>query len=302
MRAGYGPRQDGECADVRLVEIPLDRPGFSGFFCAWLVRGRRTFLVDTGPARSADALVERLKTEGLARLDLVLLTHIHLDHAGGLARVLEAFPDARAVCHRKAVPHLSNPARLWEGSRKVLGDLAEAYGAPRPVPEATLIAHDEAGVPGLRILETPGHAAHHVGYACGGRLFAGEAAGNRFRWEDREILRPATPPRFFLEECLASVDRMRRLEDQTLCYGHYGTARSSHAMLDRFRRQLLRWRDLLLRFLRQQPEADVEACLGHLLAEDPELRSFGELAPEPRRRERYFLENSIRGYLGYLRG
>lgn len=297
-RGARFPEREG--ADFELVEIPLDRPGFQRFFCAWLVRGERTFLVDTGPARSAGALIRRLKALGLDRLDYVLLTHIHLDHAGGLGRVLEAFPGARVVCHRKAVPHLADPARLWEGSRKVLGDLADAYGEPRPVPEGILDAHDEARVPGLHILETPGHAPHHVSFACGGCLFAGEAAGNRFQWEGREILRPATPPRFHLEECLASVDRLRELEDRTLCYGHYGAAEGSHDMLDRFRRQLLRWRDVLASLLRERPDAAAGTCLEHLLAEDPELRSFPHLDPETQSRERFFLKNSIRGYLQYL--
>jgi glyoxylase-like metal-dependent hydrolase (beta-lactamase superfamily II) len=282
------------------VEIPLDRPGFQRFFCAWVVRGERTFLVDTGPARSAEVLVRRLKALGVDRLDHVLLTHIHLDHAGGLGRVLEAFPGARVVCHRRAVAHLADPAKLWEGSRKVLGDLADAYGAPRPVPEERLVAHDDARVPGLQILETPGHAPHHISFACGGRLFAGEAAGNRFQWEGREILRPATPPRFYLEECLASVDRLRGLESRVLCYGHYGAANGSHAMLDRFREQLLRWRDLLASLLREQPGAGVGTCLEHVLAEDPELQSFPRLDPETRQRERFFLGNSVRGYLQYL--
>ncbi len=286
---------------LELVEIPLGRPGFQRFLGAWVAEGDRTFLVDTGPARSADTLVRRLKRLGLKRVDHVLLTHIHLDHAGGLARVLETYPGARVVCHRKAVPHLVDPARLWEGSRRVLGDLAESYGPPLPVPAEALIAHDEACLEGLQVLETPGHAPHHISFSLGGTLFAGEAGGNYLHWDGPEILRPATPPRFRLEPCLSSVDRLLELEDQVLCYAHYGLAQSSRSMLERFRGQLLRWRDLLASVLRARPEAGTAFCLDRLLEGDPELRSFPDLDPETRERERFFLKNSVRGYLEYLR-
>lgn len=286
---------------LELVEIPLDRPGFQRFFGAWVADGTRTFLVDTGPARSADTLVRRLKRLGLTQVDHVLLTHIHLDHAGGLARVLESYPGARVVCHRKAIPHLVDPDRLWQGSRRVLGDLAEAYGPPLPVPAEALIAHDEARIEGLQVLETPGHAPHHISFSLEGTLFAGEAGGNYLHSDGLEILRPATPPRFHLEPCLSSVDRLLALEDQVLCYAHYGRARRSRHMLVRFREQLLRWRDLLAPVLRTRPEAGAAFCLDRLLEADPELRSFYDLDPKTQERERFFLKNSVRGYLEYLR-
>ncbi len=279
----------------------MARPGFDRFFCSWVARGDLTLLVDAGPARSADTLIQRLKVSGLKHVDYVLLTHIHLDHAGGLFRVLEAFPGARVVCHRKAVPHLVDPRRLWAGSLKVLGDMAEAYGAPLPVAEEALIAHDEADIENLHILETPGHAPHHISFSCEGTLFAGEAGGIYTRLEGGEILRPATPPRFYLEECLAGVDRLRDLKDQVICYAHFGKAESSRYMLERFHTQLLRWRDLLASVLRTRPDAGVGFCVNRLLESDPELEHVPDLAPEIRERERFFLRNSVEGYLEYLR-
>ncbi|MFO7784180.1 MAG: MBL fold metallo-hydrolase [Thermodesulfobacteriota bacterium] len=287
--------------DLELLDIPFGRPGFQGFLGAWLVRGTLTFLVDTGPSNSAGPLIKKLKASGLNRVDYVLITHIHLDHAGGLSRVLEEFPGAGVVCHRKAVPHLVDPAGLWAGSRKVLGEMADAFGPPAPVPKEVLIPHDEAGIPGLRIIETRGHAPHHISFSYQGCLFAGEAAGNYIGFGGRELLRPATPPRFYLEESLASVDRMRDLEDQLLCYAHFGKAENSRRMLGRFRDQLLRWRDILASLLREHPDAGAELCLKTLLRDDPELESFSALDPAIRDRERFFMVNSIHGYLGYLK-
>jgi len=291
-----------ETMHPRLLAIPLDRPGFDRFFSAWLIQGDPVVIVDTGPAGAGDVLVSALQAWGVRRVDYVLLTHIHLDHAGGLARVLDHYSGARTVCHRKAVPHLKDPSRLWAGSRKVLGDLADAYGPPRPVPPAALIPHDEACIKGLTVLETPGHAPHHLSFSYRGNLFAGEAAGNFLDLGQGDYLRPATPPRFLLEEALESVGRMRALEDQALCYAHIGRAPGSHVMLDRFRDQLIRWAEILGSLLRARPEADANDCVDRLLRRDPELARFPELNAETRQRERFFLTNSVRGYLEYLRG
>ena len=283
----------------RLVEIPLERPGFNGFFGAWVVEGPLCLLVDAGPSRSVERLLERLAALGVDRVDYVLVTHIHLDHAGGLARILEAYPGARAICHRKAVAHLVDPSRLWAGSRKVLGDVADAYGPLAPVSRDALIPHDEACVPELGIVETPGHAPHHLSFTYRGRLFAGEAGGNYLNFGGEEYLRPATPPRFLLEESLESVERLIHLEEQILCYAHFGEASSSRGMLRRYRDQLLRWHDLLRAQVASRPEPGVASCTESLLAKDPELKLFSNLPPNVRARERFFMENSVRGFLGY---
>ncbi len=285
-----------------LLHTPLDHPGFQGFFGAWLIPGDPSLLVDTGPAGAGGRLIRDLDRMGIHRVDYVLITHIHLDHAGGLARILERYPEARAVCHRKAVPHVVDPDRLWAGSLKVLGEMARVYGRPAPVPAKALIPHDEACVPGLDVLETPGHAPHHLSFSYDGNLFAGEAAGNFLEVEETEYLRPATPPRFLLEEALESVDRLRALKDQPLCYAHFGRSPSSHLMLDRFREQLLRWREILERVLRESPDAGLEPCTDRLLECDPELTHFRLMDRATQQRERFFLRNSVRGFVDYLRG
>jgi len=284
-----------------LIEIKQERPGFNQFISSWVYTGDLNFVVDVGPANSITRLIEPLKAMNLERVDYVLTTHIHLDHAGGLADFLDCFPMAKALCHRKGIRHLVDPSKLWAGSRKALGEVADFYGPMKPVMQEKLISHTEAVIEGLDIIETPGHAPHHISYIFQGNLFAGEAGGNFMALQDHEYLRPATPPLFFLEECLGSVDRLLALKDQPIFYGHYGWAESSKQCLKRFRDQLLRWEEIIRDVLSETDQDVVERCLETLIEKDPDLKPFEFMDHGIQERERFFLTNSIRGYLGYLK-
>ncbi|MFC1823768.1 MBL fold metallo-hydrolase [Thermodesulfobacteriota bacterium] len=283
-----------------LIEINQDVPGLDRFIGSWLCRGDRNVLVDVGPANSARRLVESLEALHLERLDYVLLTHIHIDHAGGLAGVLDHFPMAKVICHEKGIRHLVDPAKLWEGSLNTLGEIAKGYGKPEPVMAEVFIPHTEVDVEDLMVVETPGHAPHHLSFCYLNRLFAGEAGGNYFELNDRDYLRPATPPRFFLEEFLGSVDRLRSLKDQRICFAHFGEAPSSHQMLTRFREQLIRWADNIREVIGAHPPQLVEECVVRLLERDPDLKAFSKMGPERQQMERYFISNAVRGYVGFF--
>lgn len=286
---------------VRLIEIPQDLPGFNRFIGAWAFTGPLNFLVDVGPAGSAHRLLESLEILGIDRIDYILITHIHIDHAGGLSKVLSRFPMAMVICHEKAIPLLTDPSKLWAGSLKVLKDKARMYGEPKPLAEDSLIPHTRCAVPGLGVIDTPGHAAHHLSFTWEDYLFVGEAGGNFMALDSGAYLRPATPPRFFMDAFLDSLEKLLALENRTLCYGHFGQVENSYEMLERFRAQLLRWKDILLLELRKGEEDLVPRCMASLLVKDPELARFGDMAPEFQERERYFLTNSINGFLGYLK-
>jgi glyoxylase-like metal-dependent hydrolase (beta-lactamase superfamily II) len=284
-----------------LIEIKQEIPGFSRFFGCWLYQNDKTLIVDVGPANSIHHLISALKERQVDSVDYVLITHIHIDHVGGLYEILEAFPGAKAVVHSKGLRHLVDPSRLWEGSRKVLGKMAEDYGPLTPISEERLIAHPAVHLAGLEVIETPGHASHHISFCYGGYLFAGEAGGNFYRLGDMEYLRPATPPVFFLQEFLDSVDKLMALNDQPILYSHYGRAESSHLMLRRFRDQLLRWQEIISDEMALGKNRLVERCVERLFREDPELQAFDRLDPKARERERYFSSNSVRGYLDYFK-
>lgn len=286
--------------DCLLIEIKQKIPGYDHFIGSWVCRGDINLVVDVGPANSVGRLIETLMEMNIKRVDYVLVTHIHIDHAGGLGGFLEHFPKARVVCHEKGIRHLVDPSKLWEGSQKVLGEIAEAYGCPQAVKEEMCIPHAQARIKNLTVIETPGHAPHHLSFSYGGNLFAGEAGGNYFSVLDTDYLRPATPPRFFLKNFLESVDRLMALEDQHICYAHFGDAQNSRRMLKRFRAQIFRWKELIQKEMSAGSDDLMMRCVNSLLEKDPDLKAFKFMEPDTQNRERFFVANSVRGYIEFL--
>ena len=286
--------------DCMLIEIKQEIPGFDKFIGSWVYRGDINLVVDVGPANSVGRLIETLEEMNIKRVDYVLVTHIHIDHAGGLGGFLEHFPKARVVCHEKGIRHLVDPSRLWEGSRQVLKEIAEAYGCPQAVKEEMCIPHAQARIKNLAVIETPGHAPHHLSFSYGGNLFAGEAGGNYFSVLDTDYMRPATPPRFFLKNFLESVDRLMALEDQHICYAHFGDAQNSRRMLKRFRAQIFRWKEVIQKEMSAGSDDLMRRCVNSLLEKDPDLKAFKLMEPDTQKRERFFVANSVRGYIEFL--
>ena len=288
-----------------LFLIPLTPPirGFSDFISAWLYRGGSTaYLIDVGPSACAPDLMRALQALDVRQLDAILLTHIHLDHAGAIGEIAEAFPQTPIICHPVAIPHLVEPSRLWEVTKKVLGSMAISYGPIKPVAEDRLQAADRFLTESIKPIMTPGHAAHHVSYQSENYLFAGETGGVFIALpENRFYLRPATPPKFFMDEALQSVDTLIAGHPQMICYGHYGAHPDAVKMLNIHRRQLQFWEQLLRAEKNKFDESERESkCMQRLLQEDKLMGTFDQLPKDTQARERYFLKNSINGYLGYL--
>lgn len=296
------------------ISLPVPLRGFDGFIGAWVYDGDPLVMVDVGPAVSAPHLLDAILHLGLGPPELILLTHIHIDHAGAIGRIADAFPRATVVCHPKARQHLIDPERLWQGSVQTLGEIARAYGPIDAVNARQVVTCDQFSHPRIRSIETPGHAAHHVSYLIDDLLFAGEAGGVHLPLSGSSIyLRPATPPVFFMEVALESIDRLIAEAPEKICYGHIGKRDHAVKMLTAQRAQLLRWLEMIRPFFQAADEADVapdiplelpmdrlDRCIRYLLDNDPLLRSFSDLSPEVQDRERNFIANSIRGYLGYL--
>jgi glyoxylase-like metal-dependent hydrolase (beta-lactamase superfamily II) len=294
-----------QCApDLYLIVLAPPIAGFDEFIGAWLINGpAMTGLVDVGPAVTAQPLIDAIAAVGVAHLDYIILTHIHLDHAGAVGHIARRFPEATVVCHPRGIPHIIDPQRLWEGTLKTLGDTGRAYGPMLPVDPEAIASDDQLAAAPFRLLDTPGHSPHHFAVASGRYLFAGEAGGVCLPLPDGGIyLRPATPPRFFLETSLASIDRIMDARPEILCYGHLGMQTDAMGLLADHRDQLLHWKKILAPDVASvaDAEAHIARWIDLMLSSDPRLAGFDRLAPSAQARERSFLRNSVRGFVGYL--
>lgn len=287
-----------------LTCIDLDQPeleGFRKFISCWLYRDEAlSFIVDPGPLSTIPHLLAVLQQSDVDRLDYILLTHIHIDHAGGTGALLDRFPEARVICHPDGIRHMIAPDQLWQGSLKVLGPLAETFGRIIAVPEDRIGDIELLAGTGLKGFLTPGHAAHHACYQLDDLLFGGEVAGVRAEVAEGIYMRPATPPRFILEIALDSLDRMIALAPRYLVIAHHGLVEPALDYLQIGRRQLELWvrgvaeiRDMKV----TEPEA---AWFDWLLNHDRNFRNFKQLDPDIRSRERRFLGNTLRGMQQYV--
>lgn len=308
---------------VKYIAVPQSIEGLENIFGGWLVRlpcptaptGEFVALVDVGTATAAPAFIAALKQEGVERIDLVLISHIHVDHAGALADVLAAYPTARAVCHSRGLAHLANPERLWESTRTVMSVLADMYGRPKPVPPERLVglSPDEFstlppeilpfGFPEIGVMAVPGHSPHSMFYSLGDYYFIGEAASCTFEFQNQVFFRAATPARFELPVFVRSINKLLTLPERPAFAGHSPRPYPSHWLLTRSREQLYRWLDLLAPVALPEPGENQEVHLEHLLEliirEDPDFGPIGVWAAP--KWDRFFHKNSIFGFVDYLR-
>jgi len=288
--------------DLFLITLPPPIPGFDDFIGCWLYRGNISFIIDPGPSVTSKALARALEELNVSRLDYIFLTHIHIDHAGGVGDIAAYFPDSPIICHKAGIPHLVDPSRLWEGSVKTLGETAIAYGPIKPVSSDRLIQADQFKSDIVSPVFTPGHSPHHVSYMTEKYLFAGEAAGVFLSLDSgREYLRPATPPRFFLEISTDSIDALIEKKPLNICYGHHGIKGNAVEMLNKHRNQLLLWEKIIRKEIQNNSDDFLTSCFNRLLKEDPLLAGFSHMSQPVQKREQGFIINSIKGYEGYLR-
>ncbi|TML36202.1 MAG: MBL fold metallo-hydrolase [Actinobacteria bacterium] len=200
-------------------------------------------LIDPGPASSVAAL-EGLELRGL------LLTHIHLDHAGATGVLVREHPDLTVYVHESGAPHLIDPSKLLRSAARLYGDdMDRLWGEVAPVPERNIrpLAGGEQ-IEGFRVAYTPGHASHHVCYLHEetGDAYVGDMGGVRIPPSDR-TLAPTPPPDIDVEAWLASLETISGWEPQRLCLTHFGRADDPPAQLDRVREALRRQLEMVER-------------------------------------------------------
>ncbi len=291
--------------DNNLFLISLDQKleGFRDFISSWLYMDDSiTFLVDPGPLYSIDILKATLDGLGVERLDYILLSHIHIDHAGGVGKLIKYFPDVKVLCHPKGIEHMIDPSRLWKGSLDVLGDIARAYGEIQPIPGENIFYEERIEFNGkaIEIIDTPGHAAHHFSFIFGDILFAGEVAGVYVPIPDRLYIRAATPPQFRLDIWLESLDRVSSRKSEILCYGHYGFRRDVPQALNYAGEQLSLWTDVIEEELAGGGDKLHERIIESLKVRDKVFANYEYLDADIKKREDHFIRNSINGIREYV--
>lgn len=226
---GYGPAAvelppDLEPLDVRHL-------GRERAICCWRVGD---VLVDPGPASCAETLLALL---GGRRPRAILLTHVHLDHAGAAGTLARRWPEAVVYVHERGSPHVIDPSRLWASAQRIYGgEMERLWGEMLPVPEDRVRilrggeTLDLAG--GIDVAYTPGHAFHHVAYrhTPTGWAFCGDVAGVRIP-PSPHVIAPTPPPDIDLEAWHASLDRIAAWEPAALGITHFGAVRDVAAQL-----------------------------------------------------------------------
>jgi glyoxylase-like metal-dependent hydrolase (beta-lactamase superfamily II) len=215
-----------------VFQIDTRMAGYDGITAGYLIRSERPCLVETGTAPSAPVVRDALAQLGVGPADLatVVVTHIHLDHAGGTGDIAAMYPSAEIVVHERGARHLADPSRLMASARMVYGDeLDGLFGTLAPTPAERIRTVEQTGVVDLgggRRLDShysPGHAKHHVGLidSATGDLYVGDAAGVYI--QETGDMRPATPPPDFdLDVALGSLHMFGALQPTRLLFSHFG--------------------------------------------------------------------------------
>lgn len=273
----------------------------------------RTALIDPGPESTIDTLREHLRGRGLdfASIDALLLTHIHLDHAGATGSIVRENPQIKVYVHEFGATHMADPSRLLASAGRLYGgDLKTLYGECLPVPQSNLLSLDggeqiTVGRVKLDVFYTPGHASHHVAYwdPAARIAFVGDNAGIRI--EGKPYLLPATPPPDIeLELWNKTLDLIASWSPERLFLTHFGYIDDPSKHLRDYRERLRAWAALTERLLNSSESLEAGERLfieeisrdvrGILPAEPAELYIFnGGLGLSWRGLVRYLKKRSL---------
>lgn len=291
-----------ETLEAGITCIDTGMAGQDELNAVYVLTGSEPALVETGPAADGPVVLEALRRLGLGPDDLahLVVTHIHLDHAGGAGALLRRFPRARIWVHERGAPHLADPTRLVASTARTYGQdrMRAFFGDTDPCDPSRIRAVDDGdrirlGDRSLDVVHTPGHASHHVALhddASGG-VFTGEAVGSYLPWA--RCIRPALPPpEVDIEAGLASIERIRARRPTLLLASHHGPIREVDATLDLGAERIRGWADAVGDALSGDPDAGEDA-LTELLTRRAQAE-YEQDAGEPFDRDRYDALGSIR--------
>lgn len=272
--------------------------------------GSDAALIETGPSSTISGLMAGLESAGVRpeQVTKLLLTHIHLDHAGAAGVLTRMLPNAVVYVHEAGAPHMVDPSKLLSSATRIYGaEMDRLWGEVAPVPEARLVVLADGAsvdVPGasLQSIYTPGHASHHIAYwdAEARTVYTGDVAGVRLPGVPA-VLPPTPPPDLDLDLWSQSIDRLLALRPEVLYLTHFGDVTDVERHFEELRSRLYEWRDLLLEAARSgMPEPDMAVLL-----EEHADRSLSETVDDPEVRARFRLVSgyamNVSGFMRYFR-
>ena len=242
--------------------IPNGAFGQESYGATYLVEGEELALIDPGPSTSFSRLIDWFERNSfsISRLNHVILTHIHLDHAGASGRLVEELSDLKVYVHSRGGPHLVDPSELLASVEDATGDRFPEYGTLKPIPEDRIVPLEEEtsldiGSRELLALPTPGHAPHHIAYQDRetGAIFTGDSAG---LYLEGELIPATTPPSFDLEKSLESLEKIKELSPSVLLYSHFGSGETPDKLIEEYEEILVEWVELISNLEKKYEEGE----------------------------------------------
>jgi glyoxylase-like metal-dependent hydrolase (beta-lactamase superfamily II) len=234
-------------------------------------------LIETGAPTSAPIILEGLQELGVSREEVrrILVTHVHLDHAGGVGPLVKEMPWVQVYIHEQGVPHLIDPSALTESTRRAMGDLFALFGNTLPVPEGNVVPVTNQTLEIgngklLRIFEAPGHAPHQVCYyeENSRYLFCGEALGNYYEEEGSLLIPAVAPPAFDLVAYLDTIHRIDQMDAALLLFSQFGPCRQVKHVIIQAVEQLRFWEGMIRERLAEGKKP--EQIIAEFKEEDPQ--------------------------------
>lgn len=289
---------------THLIDL---QPANLHFIASYVLQGNKTAIVETGPTNTVSNLLAGLKEINVQPSDIhyVLVTHIHVDHAGGAGTLLQHLPNAKLLVHSRGAPHMANPDKLWKQTQQVLGTLAQLYGGFEPVPpERITVAEDRAtldlgGGIELTVVETLGHASHHLSFyeKNSKTVYPGDAAGVYL--DNLNVTIPTTPVPFHLKAALDSIQKLIELSPKNLYYTHFGAADQAVERLQAYSSQLKLWWEIVQDKMRQGQGAS--AIYREILKRDSSTRKAAEFIKRHQVLRRGVVKQNIQGLVQYFK-
>lgn len=285
--------------------------GYTRQIALYLVVGEESaLLVDSGPKLVVDEilkLLEEVLGGDIRRLKYVALTHIHIDHGGGVATLVKKLRqqygvEAKILVHPRGVKHLVDPTKLWQASLKVLGEAARIQGEPEPIqPEYVASLNDgeeiDLGNIVVKAIHTPGHASHHIAYIVYPDKSALTGDAVAIHYDGR--MHPVSPPPFKLDQALQSIDKIKQYNPEKITVTHYGVAMEPGVQaLEHGKRKIQDWYQIIKQLI-NQGITESEKILEEILGIDPETKYIVEVRENNPIFKGSALQ-SIKGVLNYI--